>query len=109
MCATAFVRRLRFIVNFAFPGVAERRRIWEKTFPPETPKEALDYDRLARFNLTGASIHNVALNAAFLAANVGKRVNMPLVLESARSEFRKLDKPVNEADFRWTEPKEAAA
>jgi SpoVK/Ycf46/Vps4 family AAA+-type ATPase len=106
---TAFVRRLRFIVNFAFPGAGERKRIWEKALPPETPRDTLDYERLARFNLTGASIHNVALNAAFLAASMGKRVSMPLVLEAARSEFRKLDKPVNEADFRWTEPKENAA
>ena len=105
----AFVRRLRFIVNFAFPGVAERRRIWEKALPPETPREKLDYDRLARLNLTGASIHGIALNAAFLAAAAGKSVNMQFLMEAARAEFRKLDKPVSDADFRWTEVKGAVA
>ena len=96
----AFMRRLRFIVNFTFPGVAERKVMWEKVFPPKTPTEDLDFERLARLNMTGASIHNVALNAAFLAAQGGTPVTMPLVLAAARTEFRKLDRPVNEADFR---------
>ncbi|KAF3886738.1 MULTISPECIES: ATP-binding protein [Nostocales] len=100
----AFMRRLRFIVNFPFPGVAERQVMWEKVFPPQTPTEDLDYQRLARLNLTGASIHNVALNAAFLAAQGGTPVTMALVLAAARSEFRKLDRPVNEADFRVLVP-----
>jgi len=97
----AFLRRLRFVVNFSFPGVAERKAIWQKVFPPRTPTRGLDLDRLARLNLTGGHIHNVALKAAFLAAHGGTPVTMPLVLESARAEFRKLDRPINEADFRW--------
>ncbi len=99
----AFLRRLRFIVNLPFPGPADRKCIWQRIFPPETPVEGLDYDRLARLNLTGGSIHNIALNAAFLAAQAGTSVTMPLVLAAARAEFRKLERPVNEADFRWRE------
>jgi hypothetical protein len=97
----AFLRRLRFVVNFSFPGVAERKAIWQKVFPPRTPTLGLDLDRLARLNLTGGHIHNVALNAAFLAARGGTPVTMPLVLEGARTEYRKLDRPINETDFRW--------
>ena len=97
---SAFMRRLRFIVNFPFPGVAERKRMWERVFPAQTKTDGLDHDRLARFNLTGGSIHNIALNSAFLAAQDGSVVTMPLVFEAARNEFRKLDRPVNEADFR---------
>jgi hypothetical protein len=67
------------------------------------PLDKLDYDRLARFNLTGGSIHSIALNAAFLAAVANSRVNMPLVLAAIRSELRKLERPINEADFRWNE------
>lgn len=100
----AFMRRLRFIVNFPFPGTKERKAVWEKVFPSETPKNGLDYDRLARLNLTGGSIHNTALNAAFLAAQVGTPVTMLLVLAAARAEFCKLERPINEADFRWHEP-----
>jgi hypothetical protein len=100
---SAFLRRLRFIVNFPFPGPAERVAIWRKVFPPKTPLADLDFQRLARLNLTGGSIHNIALNAAFLAARADTSVTMPLILDAARSEFRKLEKPINEADFRWLE------
>jgi hypothetical protein len=96
----AFVRRLRFIVNFPFPGVKERRVMWQKVFPQQTPIEELDFNRLAQFNLTGASIHNIALNAAFLAAREEKKVTMELILKAARTEYKKLERPINEADFR---------
>jgi hypothetical protein len=112
---TAFMRRLRFVVNFPFPSVADRCVLWRKVFPqrngqdaPHTPLAALDYDRLARLNLTGGNIQNIALNAAFLAAHAGTSVTMPLILEAVRTEFRKLDRPLNENDFRWTEPTPAA-
>jgi SpoVK/Ycf46/Vps4 family AAA+-type ATPase len=97
----AFTRRLRFIVNFPVPGPPDRKRIWQKIFPPETPTAELDFDRLASFNLTGGSIHNVALNAAFLAAQTGTPVTMPLVLNAIRTEFLKTDRLINEASFRW--------
>jgi ATP-dependent 26S proteasome regulatory subunit len=109
---TAFVRRLRFIVNFPFPAIADRKRLWERAFlqhdakrqTASPPLAQLDYDRLARLNLTGGLIHNVALNACFKAASSSEQVvTMPLVLEAARSEFMKLDRPISEADFRAAE------
>jgi ATPase family associated with various cellular activities (AAA) len=96
----AFLRRLRFVVNFQFPGAPERKLIWQKALPSETPKAELDYDRLARLNLAGGNIHSIALNAAFMAAQNGQTVTMPILLASARMEFRKLEKPVPEAEFR---------
>jgi ATPase family associated with various cellular activities (AAA) len=103
---TAFLRRLRFVVNFPFPGPAERKRIWQQVFPREVPKQALDYDWLARLNLSGGSIHNIALNAAFLAAHEDPKagVTMQQILTAARDEFTKLERPINEADFRWQAP-----
>ena len=95
----AFVRRLRFIVNFPFPNAADRKRIWQKAFPLQMPMDKLDFERLARWNLTGGSIHIIALNAAFLAARLGTPVTMEIVSEAARAEFRKLDRPINEAEF----------
>jgi hypothetical protein len=76
-------------------------------FPPQAPLESVDFARLARLNLAGGSIHKIALNAAFLAAHAGSPVTMPLILDAARTEFRALEKPINEADFRWLEPVEA--
>jgi len=96
----AFMRRLRFVVDFPFPGVAERRTMWQKAFPPDTPLETLDLDRLARLNVTGGHIAVIALNAAFAAARAGTPVSMAIVLDAARIEFRKLGRPINEADFR---------
>jgi SpoVK/Ycf46/Vps4 family AAA+-type ATPase len=100
----AFLRRLRFVVNFPFPGPTERLAIWQKVFPEQTPLATIDFQRLAKLNLTGGSIHNIALHAAFLAAQGGGRVTMQHLLEAARTELRKLEKPINEAELRWLEP-----
>jgi hypothetical protein len=106
---SAFTRRLRFIVNFPFPGAVERKRIWARAFPARARTSGLDHDHLARFNLTGGSIHNIALNAAFLAAQADVPITMPLLFEAARNEFRKLDRPINEADFRLVKALEQTA
>jgi AAA+ superfamily predicted ATPase len=108
----AFMRRLRFIVNFPFPSSAERIQIWRKALAPDVPREALDYERLARFNLSGGNIHSIALNATFAAAQRGERamtVTMQLLLSAIRTELRKLDKQVNDADFLFAQPVKGAA
>jgi hypothetical protein len=97
----AFLRRLRFVLDFPFPGVPERRAIWQRAFPASTPTAGLDFDRLARLNITGGHVAVIALNAAFQAAQAGTSVTMPIVLNAARIEFRKLGRPINEMDFRW--------
>jgi len=100
---TAFMRRLRFIIRFPFPSATERRSMWQRVFPSGTPLGVLDYERLSRLGVTGGTIHNIALNAAFIAARANTPVTMAAILESARTEFRKTDRPVNEADFKCTE------
>jgi ATPase family associated with various cellular activities (AAA) len=100
---TAFLRRLRFIVSFAFPGIEQRKAIWEKAFPPNAPRGELDFGRLAALQVSGGITRNIALNAAFLAAGAGTEITMPLVLAAARTEFRKLELPFKETDFRWQE------
>jgi len=99
----AFLRRLRFVVNFPFPGAAERLRLWRQAFPARAPVNGLDWERLARLNLTGGNIRNVALNAAFVAAAAGSPITLPMVLDCVRSELRKLDRPVSESELRWPE------
>jgi len=96
----AFMRRLRFVVNFPFPSIAQRKAIWQKVFPPDTPVQDLDFDRLARLNVTGGNITSIALNAAFQAAHTGDPVTMPLIIEAARTELRKLGGVINELEFR---------
>ncbi|BDE11150.1 MULTISPECIES: ATP-binding protein [Mycobacterium] len=96
----AFLRRLRFIVDFPFPSPTERARLWAQAFPAQAPVDELDLERLARLAASGGMIRNIAINAAFCAAGQGTRVGMELVLEMARIEFRKLERHVNDADFR---------
>jgi hypothetical protein len=101
----AFLRRLRFIVNFPFPAAAERRALWRKAFPAEAPVERhdpatrLDIERLSGLSLTGGSIHNIAVNAAFLAAGRNGRITGPVVAEAIKTELRKLDRPVSDAEL----------
>jgi ATPase family associated with various cellular activities (AAA)/Winged helix domain, variant len=94
----AFMRRIRFIINFPFPDHGLRRRIWACMFPPQTPTSDLDLDKLARLNLPGGNIRNVALNAAFLAADEGSPVRMDHLLMSARHECGKLEKQLSNAE-----------
>ncbi len=105
----AFMRRIRFIVEFAPHGHAERKAIWQRIFPPQTHTIGLDFGRLANLNLNGGSINNVAINAAFLAAQNGSPVTMSLVLQAARNEFLKLKRPFNSDDFSWQEERVATA
>jgi hypothetical protein len=96
---SAFLRRIRFVVRFPHPGPVERRRLWERAFPPAVPLEPLDHERLARINLTGGHIAAAALNATFLAAAESRPVGMRHVLQAARAELVKLNRPIAEADF----------
>ncbi len=98
---SAFLRRLRFIVEFQFPGPGQRRTIWEKAFPVAAPRDGLDFDRLARLQASGGMIRNIALNAAFLAVAANTPITMPHVLAAARTEFQKLELPMPARDFAW--------
>ncbi len=94
----AFARRIRFTVQFPFPDTAQRTEIWRRVFPPATPTEALQIEKLARLNLAGGHIRNVALNAAFLAADTHEPVRMKHLLAAAQSEFARLEKNLSAAE-----------
>jgi hypothetical protein len=95
----AFHRRLRFAVEFPFPDAQQRAEIWRRVFPRNTPRENLDYARLARLDLAGGNIRNIAMNAAFLAAGDGKPVTMTHLLAAARAEYMKMDRSLTQAEF----------
>lgn len=95
----ALMRRLRFVVRFPFPDAAQRREIWMRTFPAATPLGAVDVDVLARLDVAGGNIRNIGINAAFLAADDGARVEMDHVLAAARSEFSKLERPLSDLEL----------
>lgn len=95
----AFLRRLRFVVQFPFPATGERVAIWRRLFPPQTPCEGLNIERLAQLSLPGGNLRNIALNAAFLAASGREPVRMRHLLLAARSECAKLERPLTEAEI----------
>lgn len=95
---TSFARRIRFTIQFPFPDTAQRAEIWRRVFPASTPTEGLQVEKLARLNLTGGHIRNLALNAAFLAADAGEPVRMKHLLAAAQTEFAKLEKNLSAAE-----------
>lgn len=88
----AFLRRIRFAVQFPFPGSEQRAEIWRRIFPDKTPIENLDLKQLSRMDITGGNIRNIAMNAAFLAAEADGPVNMQHIEQAARGEYMKLEK-----------------
>lgn len=95
----AFMRRLRFIIQFPFPDLNHRAEIWRRIFPPETPTSQIDFARLARLSIPGGSIRNIALHAAFLAASDSDFVTMKHLADAARCEYAKLEKPLTETEI----------
>jgi MoxR-like ATPase len=91
----AFLRRLRFVVEFLAPRPAERLALWRRALLPEAPSgdvilDDIDWSYLAeRLQLTGADIKSAALAAAFLARAEGERIGMRHVLAAAQRELTK--------------------
>ncbi|MGZ4507152.1 MAG: ATP-binding protein [Blastococcus sp.] len=93
----AFLRRLQFVVEFPLPDRDHRRQIWQRMFPPAAPVDpALDLDLLAdRFELSGGSIRNVAVEAAFSAAADGRPIGADHVWTALRHEHLKLGRVIS--------------
>ena len=93
---TAFIRRLRFIIDFVPPGAAERTRLWRKALHGRTDESGsalvddLDWAALgAELDMSGADIKSAAVAAAFLARSEDKRIGMRHVLAACRRELEK--------------------
>jgi SpoVK/Ycf46/Vps4 family AAA+-type ATPase len=95
----AFLRRLRFIIHFPFPDATERIEIWRRMFPAQTPVDSLDVTKLAKLHVAGGNIRNIALNAAFLAADANEPVRMRHLLRAARTEYAKIEKSLTDAEI----------
>ena len=95
----AFLRRLRFVIDFPFPAVDDRRRIWERVFPAQADVDGLEMAMLSNLDLSGGNIRSIAVNAAFLAASDGAAIGMPHVVRAAAREYVKLAKPIGVAEF----------
>lgn len=97
---SAFLRRIRFVVQFPFPDVNQRIEIWKHIFPDDTPTEGLDMQKLARLNVAGGNIRNIAIYAAFLAAEAEEPVRMKHLMQAARAEYIKMERPLTDSEIR---------
>jgi hypothetical protein len=96
----AFLRRLRFVIQFPFPDAEQRTEIWRRTFPKQTPTLDLDYLKLGKLSVAGGNIRNIALNAAFIAADHREPVQMKHILQAAKIEYIKLEKPMMDTEIK---------
>lgn len=97
----AFLRRMNFLVEFPFPDEDHRRRIWGNIFPAQTPLgQDVDFDFMAqKFKIAGGNIKNVALAAAFRAAEDCGPVCMQHLVLALKREYQKLGKVCEKSDF----------
>ncbi|MBE0480410.1 MAG: ATP-binding protein, partial [Dehalococcoidia bacterium] len=97
----AFARRMHFSIEFPLPEEADRHRIWQRVFPREAPlSEDTDLKFMARqFKITGGNIKNIAIAAAFLAAENGGRIGNDHIIRAAKREYQKIGRLCTEADF----------
>ena len=96
----AFLRRLRFVIQFPFPDAEQRTEIWRRAFPEKTPTQDLDYLKLGKLSVAGGNIRNIALNSAFIAADHNEPVQMKHILQAAKIEYIKLEKPMMDAEIK---------
>ncbi|POX40257.1 AAA family ATPase [Streptomyces sp. Ru73] len=95
---SAFMRRIRFVVDFPFPGEKERAEIWRRVLPAQAPVKGIDPDLLAQLTVAGGSIRNIALSGAFLAAEEGDHLEMRHMLAAARTEYLKLERSLTPSE-----------
>lgn len=95
----AFVRRMRFIIDFPFPDEGLRERIWRRIFPSPAPLSPdVDHRFLARrLDFAGGNIRNVSVRAAYLAASQGRPIEMEDLILAAKREFKKMGRLYNES------------
>jgi SpoVK/Ycf46/Vps4 family AAA+-type ATPase len=96
----AFLRRIRFIVQFPFPDANQRAEIWRRVFPARMPKEGVDEVKLAKLSVAGGNIRNIALNAAFIAAQARESVRMEHILQAAKNEYAKMERPLTDTEVK---------
>jgi hypothetical protein len=97
----AFLRRLHIRIEFTIPDEAERKSIWEHNIPAGAPLAAdVDLSFLAsRFELSGGSIRNASLQAAFLGASGDGIIDMGCLIGGVVREYQKLGRLLKERDF----------
>jgi adenylate kinase family enzyme len=99
----AFMRRLRYIIDFPLPEEAQRKQIWQQVIPKKANSDELDFDFLARqFPMSGGNIRSVVFNACLQSAgndNETKSLKMRDVLIAVKREYDKMNRAISLEQF----------
>lgn len=96
----AFLRRIHARIEFELPGPAERATIWRQNLPDGAPVGDLDIDWLSEsFEITGGSIRNAVVHAAFIAAATGRQIDTEIAAIGVAREYRKVGRLLKSVDF----------
>ncbi len=97
----AFMRRIHARIDFVVPSAVQRREIWVQHLPATAPvDDDINLTALAeRFELTGGSIRNAAVTAAFIAADRGESIGTVHILQSIQRELRKQGRLIKSSEF----------
>ena len=101
---SAFIRRLRYVVKFPFPGAAERAQIWQKVYPEGVLKDQTPriYQMLGQMEISGGLIYSIALKSAFIAADRGADgIYLDHIEQAARSEYTKIGRTLTVSETPW--------
>lgn len=84
----AFERRIGYKIHFPFPSTVERESLWKQLIPPKTPcDEGLNFALLGEsYELSGGSIKNALLRAAYGCAAAGLSLSQEALNEAAERE-----------------------
>lgn len=86
----AFTRRLQVVIHFPRPEATLRLRIWKLALPSAAPVDAgIDFEALARLDLTGAGIVDAARTAALLAADEGLTVTIRHIILGIARQYQR--------------------
>ena len=98
----AFTRRMHYVIEFPLPDATQRQQLWRGMFPPQVPLgEDVDFQFIStQFSITGGDIRNVALDAAFLAAQDGRLVTMKQLIQALARQMTKQGRLPAPADFK---------
>lgn len=97
---TAFIRRMKYVIDFQSPDKAMREEIWRRGFSDGVPMGDIDFGFLARqFELAGGNIKNIILTASFIAAGCDEPVNMAHIFKAVENEYGKYSKKMMPEDF----------
>ena len=97
----AFLRRLRFIVDFPRPDADAREKIWRQCLPEGAHLLADAAFRLLarKIDVTGGHVRQITIRAAFIAAAAGSRIDLEHIAQAAKAELAKLGMPAVELDL----------